>query len=165
MADPNFSDDKFSRWFVGMILAMIALTALLMVIAGINASEVNESKRAENEIENTKSIADRIAPVGKLAIGAASSIIPTANAEPLAGDKVYNMACAACHGAGVAGAPKVGDSSAWSARIAKGAEALYANALNGYSGNAGYMPAKGGNASLSDADVKAAVDYMMSSSK
>ena len=165
MADPNFSDDKFSRWFAGMILAMIALTALLMVLAGINASEVNERKYAESEIENTKSIADRIAPVGKLAIGAATAAIPQVNAAPMAGDKVYNTACLACHGAGVAGAPRVGDTDAWSARIAKGTEALYANAINGYSGSAGYMPAKGGNASLSDADVKAAVDYMIESSK
>jgi len=165
MADPNFSDEKFNRWFAGMLLAMIALTALLMVLASHYASDVNESKRAENEIENTKSIADRIAPVGKLAVGAAASIIPAANAEPMAGDKVYNTACAACHGAGVAGAPKLGDTGAWSARIAKGAEALYANAINGYNGSAGYMPAKGGNASLSDADVKAAVDYMVESSK
>lgn len=165
MADPNFSDDKFNRWFAGMLLAMIALTALLMVLAGYYASDVNERKYAENEIENTKSIADRIAPVGKLAVGAATSLIPAANAEPMAGDKVYNNACAACHGAGIAGAPKLGDAGAWSSRISKGSDELYANAINGYSGNAGYMPAKGGNASLSDADVKAAVDYMVESSK
>ena len=165
MSDPNFSDDKFNRWFAAMILAMIALTALLMVLAGFYASEVNERKHAENEIENTKSIADRIAPVGKLAIGAATSIIPAANAEPMSGDKVYNNACIACHGAGVAGAPKVSDAEAWSARIAQGSDTLYANAINGYSGSAGYMPPKGGNNSLSDEEVKAAVDYMVENSK
>lgn len=164
MADPNFSDDKFNRWFAGMILAMIALTALLMVLAGVNANEVNESLRAENEIENTKSIAERIAPVGKLAVGT-SAVVPAANAQSLAGDVVYNQACVVCHGAGVAGAPIVGDIGEWSARIATGAETLYANAINGYSGNSGYMPAKGGNASLSDTNVKAAVDYMIKSSK
>ena len=165
MADPNFSDEKFNRWFAGMILAMIGLTALLMVLASLNAREVNERKHAESEIENTESIADRISPVGKLAIGAAASIVPVANAEPMPGDKVYNSACSACHGAGVAGAPKLGDIASWSERIGKGTEALYANAINGYSGSAGYMPPKGGNANLSDADVKAAVDYMVESSQ
>ncbi len=75
------------------------------------------------------------------------------------GSKVYRASCSACHDSGVAGAPKLGDKAAWGSRIAAGN--LHANALNGK----GAMPAKGGNASLSDADVKAAVDYMVSQSK
>ena len=69
--------------------------------------------------------------------------------------------CTACHTAGVAGAPRFGDKAAWSPRIAKGKDALYHSALTGK----GAMPAKGGNPSLSDADVKAAVDYMAAAAK
>lgn len=78
-----------------------------------------------------------------------------------AGQKTYQAACAACHDSGAAGAPKLGDKAAWGSRIGGGAAALYASALNGK----GAMPAKGGNASLSDTDVKAAVDYMVAQSK
>ena len=64
----------------------------------------------------------------------------------------------ACHGAGIAGAPKVGDKAAWEPRIKEGKNALDEAALKGK----GAMPPKGGNTSLADADVKAAVDYMVS---
>ena len=165
MADPNFSDDKFTRWFGGMILAMIALTALLMTLASVTATDVNERKKAENEMQNAESLVERISPVGKLAVGVADTIIPVANAEPRPGDKVYAIACVACHGAGVAGAPRVGDAATWSARVAQGTEVLYDHAINGYSGSAGYMPPKGGNPDLSDDEVKAAVDYMVDNSK
>jgi cytochrome c5 len=66
---------------------------------------------------------------------------------------------------GIAGAPKVGDAGLWVDRIAQGNDTLYDQALNGYQGAAGYMPAKGGFAFLSDDDVKAAVDYMVRESK
>ena len=68
----------------------------------------------------------------------------------------------ACHAAGVANAPKLGDKAAWAPRIAKGKPVLYDHAVKGFNN---VMPAKGGNASLSDADVKAAVDYMLAQAK
>ena len=77
------------------------------------------------------------------------------------GKAVYDTACFACHASGVAGSPKLGDKDAWAARIAQGADALYATALNGK----GAMPPKGGNMALEDAKVKAAVDYMVSQSQ
>jgi len=77
------------------------------------------------------------------------------------GEKVYKTACFACHDTGVANAPKIGDKAAWAARISTGQEALYTTALKGK----GAMPAKGGNASLSDDTVKAAVDFMVSKSQ
>lgn len=77
------------------------------------------------------------------------------------GQAVYKSLCFSCHDTGAANAPKVGDKAAWAARIAAGNDALYASALNGK----GAMPAKGGNPALSDADVKAAVDYMVGASK
>lgn len=80
------------------------------------------------------------------------------------GKKVYDAACVACHGTGVAGAPKTGDKAAWSARIAQGPATLYEHAIKGFKGKAGYMPPKGGS-SASDDEVKAAVDYMVAASK
>jgi cytochrome c5 len=67
----------------------------------------------------------------------------------------------ACHATGAAGAPKLGDKAAWAPRIKTGNEALYASVLKGK----GAMPPKGGNAALSDADVKAAADYMVAGSR
>lgn len=67
----------------------------------------------------------------------------------------------ACHAAGVAGAPKLGDKVAWAPRIKLGTPVLYQSALKGKNA----MPAKGGQAGLADADVKAAVDYMIGKSK
>ena len=100
--------------------------------------------------------------------GAAAAAAPTAvAAAPAAaaakpdGKKLYDTACMACHAAGVAGAPKLGDKAAWAPRIKTGQEALYASALKGK----GTMPAKGGNPATPDADVKAAVDYMVNAAK
>lgn len=82
-----------------------------------------------------------------------------AYAQPHAdnGEQIYKSACSVCHQAGVAGAPKMGDQAMWSERAKKGLDALVHSAVNGL----GAMPAKGGNASLSDADVKSAVEYML----
>ncbi len=73
----------------------------------------------------------------------------------------YKDACAVCHTAGIAGAPKLGDKTAWASRIAAGNDTLYTTAIKGK----GAMPAKGGRAELSDDDVKAIVDYMVEQSK
>jgi cytochrome c5 len=90
--------------------------------------------------------------------------VATAHAEG-AGEKTYKMACFACHGTGAAGSPKFGDKAAWKDRIAKGMDTLHKHALQGFQGNTGVMPPKGGRTDLSDADVMAAVDYMVSNAK
>jgi cytochrome c5 len=77
------------------------------------------------------------------------------------GQKIYRQACAFCHDKGAAGAPKTGDTAAWGPRLAQGMDTLYTVALRGK----GAMPARGGNPSLSDPDVKAAVDYMVAQSR
>lgn len=92
-------------------------------------------------------------------IAAALVQAPAANAADLVkGEQVFKASCASCHGAGVMGAPKLGDKAAWGPRMAKGKDAVYANALKGFK----MMPAKGGNPGLKDEDVKAVVDYMLS---
>jgi cytochrome c5 len=80
------------------------------------------------------------------------------------GKTLYGSACIACHGAGIAGAPKFGDKGAWAPRIAQGDSILYEHAIKGFQGKAGVMPPKGG-ASAPDGDVKAAVDYMVAAAK
>ena len=74
------------------------------------------------------------------------------------GAETYNKACVACHASGAAGAPKLDDKAAWAPRIALGKDALYTSVIKGK----GAMPPKGGQMQLSDDDVKAAVDYMVS---
>jgi cytochrome c5 len=95
---------------------------------------------------------------------AAAPVAGPAVASADTGKKAYDTACIACHGDGIAGAPKFGDKAAWSARIGQGASVLYDHAIKGFQGKAGYMPPKGGS-TLPDADVKAAVDYMTAAVK
>ena len=83
-----------------------------------------------------------------------------ATAENTVGKSVFGKTCAMCHAAGVAGAPKPGDKADWAPRIAQGKDTLYKHAIEGFTGSKGMMPARGGAASLSDDEVKAAVDFM-----
>ena len=91
----------------------------------------------------------------------AAAVVAPDKADPNKGKAIYESACVVCHGAGVAGAPKAGDKPAWAPRLKTGMNALYASALKGK----GAMPPKGGNQSLADADVKAAVDYLAGMAK
>ena len=104
------------------------------------------------------------APAPAAATPAAAAAAPVAVAsggDSAKGKSVYESSCAACHSAGVAGAPKTGDKAAWAPRLKTGKDALYASVIKGK----GAMPPKGGNASLSDADIKAAVDYLVGLAK
>jgi cytochrome c5 len=103
------------------------------------------------------------APAAMVASAAPAAAAPAAPAAASAADgkKVYESGCIACHGAGIAGAPKFGDKTAWAPRIKTGMDTLYNAALKGM----GVMPPKGGNTALSDADVKAAVNFMVAAAK
>jgi cytochrome c5 len=118
-----------------------------------------------------EAIDQRIAPVGMVvlagsdelaAAAAAAAPMPEAEAVPLTGPQVYNQSCFVCHASpGVGGAPVLGDATAWGDRVAQGLDTLVDHAVNGYQGEAGYMPAKGGNMALANDEVRAAVEYMV----
>jgi cytochrome c5 len=108
------------------------------------------------------------APMKVAAAGSVSTTDASAAAAPAAsatkggdaakGKSVFDTTCSVCHGPGIAGAPKAGDKAAWAPRLKQGAAALHEVALKGK----GAMPPKGGNNALSESDVTAAVDYMLS---
>jgi cytochrome c5 len=98
------------------------------------------------------------APPVAAAEAATATVASAAGAD--VGKKLYETACAACHVAGVAGAPKLGDKAAWAPRIATGIDAMTASVIKGK----GVMPAKGGS-SASDADIRASVEYMVATVK
>ena len=89
----------------------------------------------------------------------------TTFADSAKGEEVYMKVCAACHGSGIAGAPKVGDKAAWQERIAQGTPVLVEHAMNGFQGQSGFMPAKGGNSALTKEEISVAVTYMVDKSK
>ena len=91
----------------------------------------------------------------------ASAAAAPASAGAAEGKKVYESTCVVCHGAGIAGAPKFGDKAQWAPRIAQGINVLFAHAQNGLNA----MPPRGGDKSLSDARLRAAIDYMVAASK
>ncbi|ANQ86262.1 cytochrome c5 [Azoarcus olearius] len=105
------------------------------------------------------------APAAPSAPVAAPAPAPAPVAQNTAGEGVYKKVCAMCHAAGVAGAPKPGDKADWGPRIAQGADTLYKHALDGFTGQKGMMPARGGAATLTDDEVKAAVDHMVAKSQ
>jgi len=93
-------------------------------------------------------------------VACCSAAIP-AMAADRTGDQVVGAVCSNCHGSGVMGAPKVGDTAAWAPRISKGTPTLHNHAIKGYNS----MPARGGCPDCSDAELSSAVDYMVSKSK
>lgn len=155
----NMSDNDFVKNFSLMIGALIALTVVIFVVANIIGAKPVTTSSADDD-----TVVARIQPVGKLIVAkavsaVANTVIPTAQAAD--GAATYNTACAACHGTGAAGAPKLGDKAAWAPRIKLGQAAMYNTALKGK----GAMPPKGGRVDMSDAAIKAATDYLISKSK
>ena len=167
------SDQTLIRTASWGVIGGVVLTLFLILLGNINAGDVNERQRVDRNTRYGASsgTAERVKAVGQINLAsnttvssATTQVTATATAV-IDGKKIYNGMCVACHGAGVAGAPRVGDKGAWAERIDKGASTLYANAINGVQGSSGVMPAKGGNPALSDDEVKAAVDYMVAQSK
>ena len=166
-------DKHFFDTFMLVLGLLVAIAFALYFGARAISARTQESQVMEDPLTQ-KAIEERLQPVGRVAIaGEDNSALEVKGAEPaapvvakeLSGEEAYNMACVACHGAGVAGAPKVGDRAAWAPRIAKGIATLHEHALKGFTGTAGVMPPKGGRVDLSDQSILNGVDFMVSKVK
>jgi cytochrome c5 len=170
------SDQSFMRSFSLLIAGLSVLT--LMLIGGAWLIYDREAKEVNPDTQ--KQVAERIAPAGavyagdtgRAAMQAAQEAAAKAAASQVAyggstdGKTIYDNLCHSCHTAGVAGAPKLGDKSNWGPRIAQGLDALVKHAIEGYKGPDGnMMPAKGGNPSLTDEQVKNAVHWIVDQAK
>ena len=152
-----------------VIIGILAIGILALAIRILNPAQDLDTRISK---EYQAAVEDRIRPFGQIympgeEIHAGKPLVVVAvQSEPvvytMSGPQVYNAACIVCHGSGIGGAPTLGDDVAWQARIAKGNDTLYLNAIEGYIGSTGFMPQKGGRLDLSDDEVRHAVDYMIS---
>jgi cytochrome c5 len=172
------------RLAIGIVVGAFALIVGIILLAQFAVNAYGGRSLKNDPSMSAENVAKRIAPVAKVEIdpnapapapaaaapaGApaqVAAVIPPpalgkAAAAGGAGKDIFDKTCSACHATGVAGAPKVGDKAAWAPRIAQGLGVLHTHALQGK----GAMPPKGGNTALPDADVNAAVDYMVAASK
>jgi cytochrome c5 len=163
---------------IGAFSLIVGIIMLVNLAIGAYAGRSTKDEPAMSDAAVTK----RIAPVARISIDpnakapepakaapALTTAAMTAVAIPPAaakggaadGKKVYDATCTACHASGIAGAPKFGDKAAWAPHLQGGVPHLYETALKGK----GAMPPKGGNANLTEAELKAAVDYMVAAAK
>ena len=134
-----------------IVSAVVGLLYFLAQVVSSNTASASSSAQTEEQI------VERLRPVAGFEMGATSK-------GPKTGEEVFNSLCTACHAAGVAGAPKMGDAGAWGPRIAQGEATLFKHALEGFTGKTGTMPAKGGNPALSDLEIKRKVEIMANKS-
>lgn len=154
------------------LIGSLIVVGVLFLIANLILS--NMLAVADNVVEpepmDAEAIAERLKPVAKENIGEEQiAEAPAAEETEAAGDagddsvgkQVVTQVCAVCHGSGMMNSPKVGNAADWAPRLEKGIDTLYDHAINGFN----MMPARGGNPKLTDDEVKAAVDYMVSSAE
>ncbi|MFT4516757.1 MAG: cytochrome c5 [Gammaproteobacteria bacterium] len=159
------TDAEFYKVFAIVSVIIIGLAIFIAILSNVfagYASSASENYKVQIQSDTNQ----RIAPSGKINLASNPSIkqevmvASVSETKILTAKEVYNTVCMSCHTSGAAGAPVIGNNSQWSDRLAKGKDALYASAINGI----GIMPAKGGVSSLSDNEIKSAVDYILSES-
>lgn len=131
----------------GLLAPLLVIFLIVKFVMDINANHIPD----EDPVVAQAKVEERIAPVAEVDVVAVDAVKVT-----LSGDVVYQQSCLACHGSGAMGAPMLGDKGAWAPRIAQGYDTLLKHTIEGIR----MMPAKGGNANLSDAEVANAVVYM-----
>lgn len=164
-------DRTFFDTFMLVLGLLVAIAIGLIIASRIIATNTSGQHKQEDPVFQQE-VSERIGPVARVAVAGEDNAAlnpptaaPVAGAADLAGEDVYNQACVACHGAGVAGAPKFGDAAAWAPRIAQGIDTLNTHALQGFQGKGGFMPPKGGRTDLTDQSVVNAVEYMVAAAK
>jgi len=166
-------DTHFVNVFSMVIGLLVAFAIAIFALARVVASHTQDLQ-VLTEADYAKNVAARIHPPSEEAVAgqdnsalAIKADVPAAGgsaaaiAIPKNGTELFDQTCSACHGQGIAGAPKAGDRAAWAPRIAKGKATLYEHALQGYTGSSGVMPPKGGRTDVPDDLVKQAVDHML----
>ncbi|ONN66990.1 cytochrome c5 family protein [Herbaspirillum sp. VT-16-41] len=142
-----------------LIAAVVAgfMVPIVCIVLLVQYVTNGQKTGAGSDSQTPEMIAARIKPVSDDGFTFRDANGPK---QLLSGEEVYKTTCAACHGAGVAGAPKVGDAASWQARIAQGYDTLVTHAINGLRA----MPAKGGNPDLDDVEIQRTVAYMANQS-
>lgn len=154
-----------------LVIGVLAIIGLLIFAVSMKRSDDSQGIDTADAEEYQAAVQGRIRPFGQVYMpgeeiaAEAPQVEEAPPAEPvetvLSGPQIYNDACLMCHGSGIGGAPVLSDASVWEARIAQGNDVLYRHAIEGFTGEAGYMPPKGARMDLSDDEVRAAVDYMI----
>jgi len=167
-------DQTFFDSFMLVIGILMGIAVGLFFLARAISIDTQGTYIAEDATVRA-AIDARIKPIGQVlllgdaelaAAAAAAVATPTPVATVMTGPQVYNAACIVCHQPpGVGGAPPIGDVAAWTPRIAQGLDTLHMHAIQGFQGTAGFMPPKGGRVDLSDAEISAAVDYLVEQSQ
>lgn len=161
-------DSTFFNNFSLVLGILFAVTLGLFAFAR-HVGEEHQLAQVTTDAQYVAGVEERLKPVASIAVAgqdnsalAIQSTGPEIKvALPADGTAAYDTGCVACHGAGIAGAPKAGDKGAWGPRIAQGKATLYKHAIEGFQGKAGVMPAKGGQVSWPDDLVKQAVDHII----
>ena len=148
------------------ILFAAVLASLSAIGYAASSKEISPHALGERSVFSDRAIAERIRPAGTVCVtGEECGVVAeevVADAGPRSGQQVYETACAACHATGAAGAPRLGDASAWAARLSdKGRSALVANTVSGI----GAMPAMGMCMDCDEDEIAAAVDYILEQSR
>lgn len=146
------ADKSFVTTFVALISALALLVTVLFMVAALVG--VVGKIAPDDGARKQAAVLERIKPVAQVAFA-----VPKAPGTELklSGQQVYDKVCAACHATGVTGAPKVGAKEQWEPRLAQGLDTLVTHAVTGLRA----MPAKGGNPSLTEANLKDAIIYML----
>ena len=164
-------DTHFFNVF-SVVLGLLVAFAICMFALARHVGKVEQLTHVQEDAKYVESVQARTEAPVKVAVSGQDNtgleIKPSAAAGPAVaaavptdGAGAYEAVCKACHGEGIAGAPKAGDKAAWGPRVAQGKDTLYKHAIAGFNGSKGVMPAKGGRTDLSDDLIKQAVDHMV----
>lgn len=158
------------RFYDGFMLILGVFVGVLAGIVFMKAFSAGAGAERFDDPDFIGATDERIRPIGRVAligdpdVGVRPVVHTVADSvsAPMSGPQVYNENCYLCHAApGVGGAPVFGDAQAWAPRIAQGQEILTERVINGYQGEVGVMPPKGGRTDLSDVEILEALAFML----